>query len=167
MDKSCTQIIVQSYYKELNQLMGLFQLSNELDGFCLEPRKLPQALPAGSWISWRQNMSKRTIKPGTHLEESSLEHTSVVVMCYYFMILHQTTCQNYLEMALCKRKGEGVQQIIKHSASPKAGTWLSRPESISVTHNSLFVGMPLLRVRQSPCSANVKSSFLHSIQAKK
>ena len=29
-----------------------------------------------------------------------------------------------------------------------AGTWILRPESISVTCNSLFVGLPLLQVRQ-------------------
>ena len=35
----------------------------------------------------------------------------------------------------------------------RTGTWILRPESISVTCNSLFVfvGLPLLQVRQSPC----------------
>ena len=33
----------------------------------------------------------------------------------------------------------------------KTGTWILRPESISVTCTSLFVGLPLLQVRQSPC----------------
>ena len=33
----------------------------------------------------------------------------------------------------------------------RTGTWILRPESISVTCNSLFVGLPLLQFRQSPC----------------
>ena len=32
----------------------------------------------------------------------------------------------------------------------RTGTWILRPESLSVTCNSLFVGLPLLQVRQSP-----------------
>ena len=33
----------------------------------------------------------------------------------------------------------------------RTGTWILRPESMSVTCNSHFVGLPLLQVRQSPC----------------
>ena len=33
----------------------------------------------------------------------------------------------------------------------ETGTWILRPESISVTCNSLFVGLSLLQVTQSPC----------------
>jgi hypothetical protein len=42
-------------------------------------------------------------------------------------------------------------QIEKGILHFKTGTWILRPESISVTCNSHFVGLPLLQVRQSPC----------------
>ena len=43
-----------------------------------------------------------------------------------------------------------VTAVVRICSVFQAGTWILRPESISVPRNSLFVGLPLLQVRQSP-----------------